>query len=123
MSKAKGTDAVEYMDTLLTSGEINESNIRIALISEIIRARQEKGMSQEELASLSGVSQPTIARLEKGVASPSFDVLLKVLAPLGKTLGVIPLEKRRPKTWRDAEERLSGEKNSKNKKKKADSAQ
>ena len=34
----------------------------------------------------SGVKQPVIARMENGTSSPQLDTVLKVLAPLGKTL-------------------------------------
>lgn len=88
---ATGRDALEFIDSLLTPGEIAESDLRIALIGELIRARQEKGISQKKLEELSGVKQPVIARMEKGSTSPQLDTLLKVLAPLGKTLAIVPL--------------------------------
>ena len=37
---------------------------------------------------LSGVKQPVISRMEVYVTSPQLDTVLKVLAPLGKTLYV-----------------------------------
>ena len=87
-----GTDWKEFEKTILTSEEINASDLRVALISELIIARQEKGVSQKELEQLSGVKQPVIARMEKGYTSPQIDTLLKVLAPLGKTLKIVPLK-------------------------------
>ena len=42
---------------------------------------------------MSGVKQPVIARMEKGKTNPRLDTVLKVLAPLGKTLQVVPLDK------------------------------
>lgn len=92
MNNAIGRDALEYMDTLLTPEEVAESNLRVALIGELIKARQEKGLSQKKLEELSGVKQPIIARMEKGITSPQLDTILKVLAPLGKTLAVVPLD-------------------------------
>lgn len=89
---AIGRDAVEFMEDLLTPEEIAESNLRVALIGELIKARQEKGLSQKKLEELSGVKQPIIARMEKGVTNPRLDTILKVLAPLGKTLAIVPLE-------------------------------
>ena len=89
---AIGGDAMEFIDSLLTPEEIAESNLRVALIGEIIKARQEKGLSQKKLEELSGVKQPIIARMEKGYTSPQLDTILKVLAPLGKTLAVVPLD-------------------------------
>lgn len=91
MNDAIGRDALEFMDTLLTPEEIAESNLRVALIGELIQARQEKGLSQKKLEELSGVRQPIIARMEKGTTNPQLDTVLKVLAPLGKTLAVVPL--------------------------------
>lgn len=89
---AIGDDALEFMDSLLTPEEVAESNLRVALIGEIIKARQEKGITQKKLEELSGVKQPIIARMEKGITSPQIETVLKVLAPLGKTLAVVPLK-------------------------------
>lgn len=94
MNNAIGRDALEYMDTLLTPEEVAESNLRVALIGELIKARHEKGLSQKKLEEISGVKQPIIARMEKGITSPQLDTVLKVLAPLGKTLAVVPLDNR-----------------------------
>ena len=55
----------------------------------IIDARQAKGLSQKELAEITGIKQPAIARLENGHISPSVDTINKLLAPLGKRLAVI----------------------------------
>lgn len=76
---------------LFTPEEIAESNLRVALMGEIIKARQEQGVSQRKLQELSGVSQTVIARMEKGYTSPNVDTLLKVLAAMGKTLAIVPL--------------------------------
>lgn len=91
--EALGENALEFMDTLLTQEEKAASDVRVALISELIKARQEKGISQKRLGELSGVSQPVIARMETGKTSPQLDTIMKVLAPLGKTLAVVPLER------------------------------
>lgn len=74
---------------LFSPEEIAGTDFRVALIE----ARKEKGISQRKLGELSGVKQPVIARMENGAASPRIDTALKVLAPLGKTLAVVPLEK------------------------------
>lgn len=91
MNNAIGRDALDFIDTFLTQEEIAESNLRVALIEELIKARREKGISQKELEAMSGVKQPVIARMEKGYSNPQIETLLKVLAPLGKTLAVVPL--------------------------------
>ena len=90
--RAIGRSWDEVEAELFTPEEIAESDLRVALIGELIKARQEKGISQKKLGELSGVRQPVIARMEKGTTSPQIDTILKVLAPLGKTLAVVPLD-------------------------------
>ena len=92
MNNAIGRSWDEVRKELFTPEEIAESNLRVALIGELIKARQEKGISQKKLEELSGVKQPIIARMEKGQTSPQIDTVLKVLAPLGMTLKVVPLQ-------------------------------
>ena len=82
----------EVEKELFTPEEIEASNLRVALISEMIKARQEQGLTQRDLEKLSGVAQPVIARMEKGTTSPSIDTVLKFLVPLGMTLKVAPIE-------------------------------
>ena len=77
---------------IFTPEELAASNLRVAMMVELTNARRERGISQKKLEELSGVKQPVIARMEKGSTSPQLDTVLKVLAPLGKTLyiGDIP---------------------------------
>ncbi len=79
---------------IFTPEEIAESDLRVALIGELIKARREMGISQKKLEKLSGVKQPIIARMEKGTTNPQIETVLKVLAPLGKTLAIVPIEKK-----------------------------
>ena len=89
---AIGRDALAHIRGLLTSEEIAAGDLRVAMMIEIVNARKERGISQKKLEELSGVKQPIIARMERGITSPQLDTILKVLAPLGKTLAVVPLE-------------------------------
>lgn len=77
---------------IFTAEDRVESQLRVALIAELIKARHERGFSQKKIEELSGVKQPVIARMERGETSPQIDTVLKVLAALGKTLAVVPLE-------------------------------
>ena len=86
----------EVRAELFTPDEIAESDLRIQLIGEIIKALNEKGYSQKKLEELSGVKQPIIARMERGTTSPQISTILKILAPLGMTLAVVPIEKKNP---------------------------
>lgn len=91
--EAIGGDALELIRSYFTSEELAASDLRVALMIELANARAEKGISQKKLEAMSGVKQPIIARMEKGYTSPQIDTVLKVLAPLGKTLYIGDLPK------------------------------
>lgn len=61
------------------------------LIRTLVQLREEKGFTQSQLAELCNVKQPVIARMESAVHSPQIDSLLKILAPLGYTLQIVPI--------------------------------
>ena len=82
----------EVRKEMFTPEEIAESNLRVALIGELIKARKERGLSQKQLEELSGVKQPVIARMENGSKTPNLSTVLKVLVPLGKTLYIGELQ-------------------------------
>ena len=81
----------ELENEFFTREEIAESDMRVALITALIQARQEQGITQRDLETLSGVKQPQIARMERGDANPQLNTMLRVLAPLGKTLAIVPI--------------------------------
>ena len=85
----------DYMadETRVSPAERERINFEIALIGKMIEAREEKGFSQRELAEISGVKQPAIARLEGMKATPQIDTLFKVLHPLGYTIEIVPLNR------------------------------
>lgn len=91
-NSAIGKSWDDVRSELFSQEEIAESDLRVSLIGELIKARQEKGISQKKLEELSGVKQPIIARMEKGQTNPQIDTVLKVLAPLGLTLAVVPMQ-------------------------------
>lgn len=63
------------------------------LIEAMIKAREEQGLSQAQLAKKCNMKQSVIARMETAIHSPQIDSLLKVLIPLGYTLKIEPLTK------------------------------
>ena len=79
----------------VSPAERERINFEISLIGKMIEAREEKGFSQRELAEISGVKQPAIARLESLKATPQIDTLFKVLYPLGYTIEIVPIEQKR----------------------------
>ncbi|MBD5402277.1 helix-turn-helix transcriptional regulator [bacterium] len=78
-------------DNFVSPEESEQINFQVSLIGKMIEAREKKGLSQRDLAELSGVKQPAIARLESMKATPQIDTLLKILAPLGYTLSITPI--------------------------------
>lgn len=81
----------EYRREHFTPEEIAESDLRVAILGELIKARREKGLTQKELGEMCGIKQPIIARLEGGGVTPNLNTVLKVLNSLGKTLAVVDL--------------------------------
>ena len=68
-------------------------NIEAALIGKIVEAREEKGISQRDLANMTGIKQPVISRMETLKTTPQLNTILKLLVPLGYTLEVVPLRR------------------------------
>lgn len=61
---------------------------RYEAIGQIIRARKEQNMTQEELARRIGTQKSNSSRLESGNYNPSLDMLIKIAKALGKTLNI-----------------------------------
>ena len=84
----------ELKQEIFSPEEIAAGDLRAAIISELINARHENGLTQKELEAASGVKQPVIARMERGTTDPQISTVIKILASLGKTLAVVPLEQK-----------------------------
>jgi len=76
---------------LFTPEELAASDLRVALMIQIARARKENGITQKKLEEMTGIRQPVIARMETGATSPRLDTVMKVLAALGKKLVITDL--------------------------------
>ncbi len=59
--------------------------VQYALSKTLIKWRLEKRLSQEQLATLSGLSRQYLSRLEACKQLPRLDSLLQILTPLEKT--------------------------------------
>ena len=93
MKKYKNFDEM-FNDNDYVSEEDREIiNLEVKLIGKMIEAREKQGLTQRDLAKISGVKQPAIARIEPLRSTPQLDTLLKVLIPLGYSLEIIPLQK------------------------------
>ena len=88
----KGSSWDELEKQLFTSEEIAESEVRVAIINEMIKAREENGITQKQLEAMSGIKQPVISRMENGTSDPQLSTVLKILNSLGKTLQIVPMK-------------------------------
>lgn len=89
MSRGTKWDDFVSDNEILTADERIEIDLKVRIIGEILKARQEKGITQRELEAISGVKQPFIARIERNTVDPQLTTILKLLQPLGLTLQVV----------------------------------
>ena len=92
MKKYQTFDEMFNDDEMVSPEDREQINLEGALIGKMVEAREARGLSQRELAEISGVKQPAIARIESMKSTPQLDTLLKVLVPLGYTLKIVPLK-------------------------------
>jgi transcriptional regulator with XRE-family HTH domain len=69
-----------------------EAEIRQNLGQVIQRARNEKGVSQEELSRETGITRTFLSLLENGKRFPSYDTLAKISSSLGRDLNGLLVE-------------------------------
>lgn len=60
------------------------------IVADITELRQSKGISQQELANMTGIKQPVIARMEKGTTNPRLDTVIKIVEALDYELKIVP---------------------------------
>ena len=82
-------------ELILSQEDLSAIELEKDLIRTMIKIREEKGLTQSQLAEICNVKQPVIARMESSVHSPQIDSLLKILTPLGYTLQIVPIGKRK----------------------------
>ncbi len=94
----KFTTLEDYINDVskVSAAEKAQIEFETELIGKLIEARETKGLSQRDLAELSGVKQPAIARLESMRTTPQIDTLFKLLSPLGYTLSIVSADKKTP---------------------------
>lgn len=92
-NKAIGPEWEKVEKELFTPQEIQESKSKADFICSFIQARKKAGYTQKNLACLSGVKQPAIARIETDASNPTLDTLFKLLSAMGMTLAIVPAEK------------------------------
>ena len=82
----------EYKQRKLENPEFKQAyeelEVEYAIMEEMLRLREEAGMSQSQLSKKTGITQPDISKLENGKANPSISTLKKVARAFGKKLRV-----------------------------------
>jgi predicted transcriptional regulator len=68
--------------------ELRNNEAEYKIIEEIITARQEKNLTQKDLAELVGTKQSNISRLESGNYNPTLEFLNKIARAIGKELKI-----------------------------------
>ena len=75
--------------------ELFLSNLEYELICDFIKKRKDNNLTQKELAELSNVIRETIAKIENQVVSPQINTLIKILEPMGYTLKIEKINKKK----------------------------
>ncbi len=67
---------------------IDEAEAEAEIISAIIRQRNALGLSQRDLASLCGIPQSSVARIESSKTTPKLNTIIKICNQLGLSLNI-----------------------------------
>lgn len=78
---------VKEVDPIIAN-DIADVESVAAIVGTLIEKRNSLGISQRELASLCGMPQSSVARIESYKTTPNLDTLLKIMHHLGLTLTV-----------------------------------
>ncbi|MBI4001577.1 MAG: helix-turn-helix transcriptional regulator [Nitrospira defluvii] len=62
--------------------DLAEAEREVTIAVELAQLREQRGLSQSQLARMTGMKQPQIARLESGAYMPAFGTLIRVLEAL-----------------------------------------
>lgn len=68
--------------------ELEKNSVEYQLVRELIKARHELNLTQEQLAEMVGTKQSNISRLESGDYNPTIEFLSKVAHAMGKNLEI-----------------------------------
>jgi ribosome-binding protein aMBF1 (putative translation factor) len=86
------TSLAKLRQNLLVDPEVKAEYDRLgpifAVVGEMIEARQAAGLTQTELAARMGTSQSVIARLENARHMPTFDMIARYAAAIGRRLDI-----------------------------------
>jgi DNA-binding XRE family transcriptional regulator len=85
------SDLQDFLDIALKDPKIKDASERSPeqdIMTAILSARTELGLTQKQLAELTGIQQANISRLETGNYNPSLSILKRVARGLGKKVRI-----------------------------------
>lgn len=94
MDKLTWKDVKKEIEKDFTKEDFEELRLEQELIEATIKARKDAKLSQQQLSNLTGIIQPSIAKIETFTRSPQASTLIKLLYPLGYTLKVVPINEK-----------------------------
>ncbi len=87
------------MDKVKTYEDREEKlqELEYAFVQDFIKLRKDNHLTQEALANQAGVIRLTITRIENLITSPQINTLIKILEPIGYTVRIEPIDKKKKK--------------------------
>ena len=86
------TNFNDFLNAQLTDPELNAEYNSIepefAVVQALLDVRKKKGITQQQLAHLSGIAQGDISKIENGNANPSIKTLQRLAAAMDKKLKI-----------------------------------
>lgn len=85
-------DFTKYLNEQLANPEFKEEWDALQpereLMSAMIQARADAGITQKELAERTGIQQSNLSRIERGDYNPSWKLLNRIAAGMGKSVHI-----------------------------------
>lgn len=93
----KIVDVVSVEDALKAFADLSLNNAKLMdrinrinkLVEEIVKQRIDLGISQRELAELTDIKQPMIARFEKSEMMPRIDTFIRIISALDMDIKLV----------------------------------
>lgn len=86
-------DAEEIWENGIETGIVYEMELEETIGEALICARMEAGMTQKQLAEMTGISQGDISKMERGLGNPSLNTLKRLAKGMGKRLKIEFIQK------------------------------
>lgn len=81
---------IESKSTAEECRELESARARFRLGARVLQQRLAAGLTQGQLAAISGIAQGDISRIERGQSNPTAQTLQALAGPLGVTLDLVP---------------------------------